>query len=601
MKPVIGIDLGTTHCAVAIANPETGEIETLPIAQLLQKGTMGNAALLPSFLYLAHRSDGELALPWTQDRDYAVGEIARAKALETPDRVVSSAKSWLCHPAMDRRAPILPPRTTGAPDDVARVSPVEASFRYLEHLVEALSHNHNLDLQNAEVVLTVPASFDAAARELTIEAAFAAGLTKVTLLEEPQAAVYAWLHHRGEAWRKELKVADRLLVCDVGGGTTDFSMILVSEESGNLALERVLVGDHILLGGDNMDLYLAHVCQEKLEADLDPAMFAALTQSCRVAKEKLLGPDAPPSVPIAVAKRGSKLVGNTLRTELTQEDLTRVLLEGFFPDVAPGTAPTQPPRAGLRAVGLPYAHDAAVTRHLSAFLTRARGKAEEGVSGGGAPTAVLFNGGVMKAAPLRARVLGHLARWSEGEGAMRELPFADYDLAVARGAAAYGLSRLGRGVRIRAGAARSYYVGVEPNTPAIPGVEQKPDLLCVAPFGMEEGTSVELADDGLGLVVGEPVSFRFFSSSIRRDDPVGTRFSLRRVKDASELVEMAPLRMTLTSEGRASGDLVPVKLSVELTEMGTLKLYALPRESGVAAGRRGEAERWELELSVREG
>jgi molecular chaperone DnaK (HSP70) len=584
MRLTLGIDLGTTHCSVAIA--DASGVRTLPLLQLVAKGTMGTESLLPSFVYLAHESDGVQSLPWAEVRTFAVGEYARSRASDASERVVVSAKSWLCHEGVDRRSAILPRRTGGAEDDAAfvRISPVEASFRYLEHIVEALRVSSEIDATAADIVLTVPASFDAAARELTVEAALAAGLRELTLLEEPQAAVYAWLAHQGDAWRKALRVGDRLLVVDVGGGTTDFSMILVSEQAGSLALERIAVGDHILLGGDNMDLFLAHLCQEKLDTDLDAALFAQLTFVCRSAKEKLLAEQAPDSVPIAVAKRGSKLVGSTLRTELSQADLKRVLLEGFFPEVAPRTLPVQTARSGLRSLGLPYAQDAAITRHLSGFLSRQELP----------PTAVLFNGGVMKSAALRARVMAHVAAWSPAQSPPRELDFADYDLAVAKGAAAYGLARNGTGVRIRAGAARAYYVGVEPNGPVIPGVSVKPDLLCIASFGMEEGTAVDVVDESLGLVVGEPVSFRFFGSAARPQDRVGARFSQRRVKDDSEVIELAPIRTILPAEGRTVGALVPVRLRVEFTEIGTLKLFAVPESA------RSEGERWELELSVRE-
>ena len=341
---VVGIDLGTTHTALAYAKipeegaapaPASSAISVLSIPQLVTAGSVEARPLLPSFLYLAHESEGSLALPWDRAdtaRSYAVGEHARARGVDAPARVVSSAKSWLCHPRVDRRANILP---HGAPDDVAKVSPVEASFRYLDHLAEAwdaqiAKGDPALALSAQSIVLTVPASFDAAARELTTEAAFAAGFTDLTLLEEPQAALYSWLFAKGDAWRKDIRVGDVVLVVDVGGGTTDFSVIVAKESAGELSLERVAVGDHILLGGDNMDLLLAHVAEQKLVAaaeaagktlELDRFQRVALAHACRSAKESLLSDASKDSAQIAIAGRGSKLVGGTLRTELTKGEV----------------------------------------------------------------------------------------------------------------------------------------------------------------------------------------------------------------------------------------------------------------------------------------
>ncbi len=584
----LGIDLGTTHTAVA-TEADDGGVTVVDLPQLVARGSVEARPLLPSFLYLAHESDGAQALPWDETRTFAVGEAARARGLDAPTRVIASAKSWLSHAGVDRRSPLLP---RDAPDDVERLSPVEVSWRYLEHVTEALQHGHGIDAASAHVVLTVPASFDAAARELTVEAALAAGLENVTLLEEPQAALYAWLARRGDAWRKELRVGDVVLVVDVGGGTTDFSAIAVRDDDGALALERVAVGQHILLGGDNMDLFLAHVCEEKLDQELGPFERAGLLFACRAAKEALLADGGPDAVPIAVAKRGAKLLGGTLRTELTRDEIARVILEGFFPQVELGAQPIARPRAALRSMGLPYADDAAITRHLSGFLTR-----QATASGGEGPilrpTRVLFNGGVMKSTRLRERLLAALNGWLMAVGAepAQELEGADYDLAVARGALAFGLARKGRGVRIRGGTARAYYVGIEGNAPAIPGVEPPLDLLCVAPFGMEEGAATEMQSAELGVVVGEPVRLRFFGSSVRRDDASGARFSQRRAHDVDEL---APIEVTLPEGDRTLGDVVPVYLRSELTEVGTLKLFAVPHVP------KKDGERWEIELSVRE-
>ena len=601
---VVGIDLGTTHCAVAQVEIDLSEGDEiakgdLPIPQLTAPGSVENAPLLPSFLYLPHRDEfaaSDLSVPWSAHDGAIVGELARATGAKSPNRLISSAKSWLCHAGVDRHAPILP---LDAPEDTTKLSPLDASTAYLEHLRSAWDNAHpEAKLSAQEVVLTVPASFDPAARELTAEAAKRAGLPNLVLLEEPQAALYAWIMQSGASWRKEVHVGDVILVVDVGGGTTDFSLIAVGEENGSLALHRVAVGDHILLGGDNMDLALAHVVRANVEATgklLDAWQMAALTHGCRAAKEELLTRDDVESVPIVVPSRGSKLIGGSIRTELRRDDVRRVLLDGFFPEVESNSRPIVRPRAGLTHLGLPYAQDAGVTRHLAAFLTR-QAQAMQNVPGFAGqnhafarPTAILFNGGVFKAPILQQKIAGILNAWLAKDGApeARILPGADLDRACARGASYYGYVRRGKGVRIRGGTAKSYYIGVESAAPAVPGLEPPLHALCVAPFGMEEGTKAEMPPQEFGLVVGEPVRFRFFGSSVRRDDVAGTM--LDRINE-SELENLRELEATLPADTRLPGDVVPVHLCASVTEVGTLQIEALPREGG---------ERWKVELDVR--
>jgi hypothetical protein len=452
------------------------------------------------------------------------------------------------------------------------------------------------------VVLTVPASFDAAARDLTVEAAAAAGLENVTLLEEPQAALYAWIETAGESFRQHLKPGDLVLVIDVGGGTTDFSVIAAAEREGSLELHRVAVGDHILLGGDNMDLALAHRVGAKLAADgkeLDRWQLMSLTHACRSAKERLLSDSSLETVRITVPGRGSALLGSSLSTELTREEVQNTLVDGFFPRTAAGVRPAQRARAALTQLGLPYAADPAVTKHLADFLGRQANATAalpgfEGRAGGKLlhPTAVLFNGGVVKGAALRERLLETLNDWLREDGAqpVRVLPGEDPDLAVARGAAYFGRVRHGRGLRIRGGTARAYYVGIESPMPAVPGMEPPLHALCVAPFGIEEGTEAPLPPQELAVVVGEPVTFRFFGSSVRRSDAPGV--VLERWQPG-ELDELAPIEITLPAEGRPSGDVVPVHLQASVTPIGTLKLEAVPLEP------REAGERWKVELNVR--
>ena len=602
----IGIDLGTTHCALSWIDHAASDGErvaqgVLDVPQLTAPASVQAQPLLPSFLYLPHDSEltpADRTLPGQAPHGGVVGEFARTRGAATPIRLVSSAKSWLCHPGVDRRAPLLP---ADAPEDVARLSPLAASTRYLEHLRWAWEQAHpGAPLARQQVTVTIPASFDPAARELTAEACQAAGLAHFTLLEEPQAALYSWIQASGGAWRKQVAHGDVLLVVDVGGGTTDFSLIAVLEQDGNLALQRVAVGEHILLGGDNMDLALAYGVARKLAQEgkpLDAWQTRALAHACRAAKEQLLADATLPSVPVVVPSRGSKLIGGSIRTEVTQAEVLQLLLEGFFPRVAASDKPQVRARAALTQLGLPYAQDAAVTRHLAAFLSRqldATAQIEGLQPRAGAsfvhPTAVLFNGGVLKAPQIEQRILEVLSGWlaAEGAPAPRVLEGANLDLAVARGAAYHGyVARQGRGVRIRGGTAQSYYVGVESNMPAIPGMEPPISALCLAPFGMEEGSEVALDAQEFGLVVGEPVRLRFFGSSVRRHDGVGTLLDFW---GPEELVELQEIEALLPAEGRSPGEVVPVHLHARVTDIGTLELSAVPV---------GGNARWKVEFDVR--
>jgi hypothetical protein len=602
---VVGIDLGTTNSGLAYVDTGAGEEDKLrpldlAVPQVVAPGAVEERAQLPSFLYLPGPSElpaGSLKLPWDPKRDLAIGEFARQQGSLVPTRLVSSAKSWLCHPGIDRKAPVLPWK---APEDARRVSPLEASTLYLKHLAEAWNHLVAKDvaanrLENQDVVLTVPASFDAMARELTVEAARNAGLEHITLLEEPQAAFYAWIDASRDAWREQVEVGDVVLICDVGGGTSDFSLIAVGAEKGQLNLTRIAVGDHILLGGDNMDLALAHAAAQDFAArniKLDSAQMVMLAHSCRAAKERLFGDASLASAPVTVLGRGSKVIAGTIKGELTRADVQRVLLEGFFPECAPDAEPAKQRTAGLQERGLPYASDPAVTRHLAHFLTRhadqlaERAQGKRGRKKTHGPSAILFNGGVFKAELLRDRVLEILNHWQKGASPIKELPTADLDRAVARGAAYYGLVRRGKGVRIRGGTARVYYVGIETSLPAVPGSPPPIKALCVAPQGMEEGTETDVPGQEFGLVIGAPAEFRFLSSSTRRTDTVGTL-----VEDwEGEIEELSPLHTTLEAPNR-EGQMVPVHLHTKVTEVGTLEVWCLSRDG---------KQRWKLEYSVRE-
>lgn len=604
----IGIDLGTTHCAVSYFNLDTAsgrglQQTMLEIPQVTSPGVVEKRALLPSFLYLASEQEfpaGSLALPWDpQGKGRVVGEFARSHGSKVPMRLVASAKSWLCHAGVDRMAPILPWQ---APAEVQRVSPLEASAQYLSHVRDAWDQQFpEALLAEQEVVLTVPASFDATARDLTLKAAQQAGLPQVLLLEEPQAALYAWTEAMGESFRKQVRPGAVILVVDVGGGTSDFSLIAVTAKDGEVGLTRVAVGDHILLGGDNMDLALAHTVSQRLLGEgrkLDAWQFHALTLACRLGKEQLFADPTLTKAALVLPGRGSSLVGGTIKAELLRDELTRILTEGFFPETPVTELPQTARRTGLAQMALPYAQDAGITRHLAAFLRRqakalaAAHDAPVSVQGQAFvhPTAILFNGGVFKARALKDRVLAVLNGWLEADGGqpVRELEGAEYDLAVARGAAYYGWVRQGHGLRIRGGTARAYYVGVETVMMAVPGMEPPVKALCVAPFGMEEGTQADVPPQEFGLVVGEPTRFRFFASSVRRDDRVGTM--LDKVTGNDELEEISPIETNLPATDDTAGTLVPVQLQAVVTEIGTLELRCLEQ------GGTGE---WKLELNVR--
>ena len=604
MEPryVIGIDLGTTNSALAFAEIDSGadpfspaNVQLLAIPQLINPGEVREQDLLPSFLYLPGPSDfpqGTIGLPWDEERAYVAGRLAQKRGTENAGRLVSSAKSWLSHSGVDRTAGLLPFR---APEGVAKISPVEASRRYLEHLREAWdARMPDAPFTAQRALVTVPASFDAVARELTLEAARQAGFTDITLLEEPQAAFYAWIERHAD-WRERVRVGDLILVVDIGGGTTDFTLIAVTESDGELSLERVAVGEHILLGGDNIDLALAGAVSTRLSergTRLDARQMQMLWNNCRVAKERLLDPQSrAEEEPVTILGKGTGLVGGTIKATLLRSDIEQVLSEGFLPAVASAEMPARQRRVGLQELGLPYAADPAITRHLARFLRQQASGTEHGVrrspSGLACPTHVLFNGGVLNADLVRERLLSTLDRWLAEEGLPPAQPLAGEDLmhAVSRGAAYYGLARQGQGVRIRGGVPRTYYVGIESAMPSIPGIPAPLKALTVVPFGMEEGTQVQIPGREFGLVVGEPAEFRFFTSSARKNDGPGDL-----IEDfGEELDELSPMEVSFEAAENTS-EVVPVSFETVVTETGLLQLWCVARDG----------RRWKLEFNVRE-
>ncbi len=620
----VGIDLGTTHCVMSFVDThdEDARVEVMPIPQLTAPGTVETRSQLGSFLYQPHEHEmnpQSRVLPWSSKPKALVGAIARNLGSKTPIRLVASAKSWLCHAGVNHRDAFLP---AGSPEEVEKVSPLRATELYLEHLKDAWNHaNPNHNLADQDVTITVPASFDPAARDLTAEAARNVGFVHLTLLEEPQAALYNWIDNSNDKWRDEVEVGDIVLVVDIGGGTTDLSLVEVTEDDGNLTLNRIAVGEHILLGGDNMDLALAYRLKMKLAQEgkeLQPWQVQAMTHACRDAKEALLNDSELQSVSIVVPSRGSKLLGATLKTELTQEEVQQTLVDGFFPQVAITDHPVQRNRGALTQMGLPYAQDAGITRHIAAFLSKQANALSASGNGGEAaaqdfnpfanmpgmpgadaaqsadfikPTAILFNGGVLKSKLLATRLEDTINEWlieADAEMAKR-LTGVDLDLAVASGAAYYGSVRRGQGVRIRGGIASAYYVGIESAMPAIPGMAPPMEALCVAPFGMEEGSSVDVPSQEFGLIIGQPVNFQFFGSTVRRDDLAGTHLDYWAPEELEELPE---IQVTLpVSEGRREGEVVPVTLASRVTELGTLYLEAIAADNG---------QKWHVEFDVRE-
>ena len=592
---IIGIDLGTTNSIVAytktdVPTGETPEIHVFEVPQLTGMGTVEVREMLPSFLYIPtdqEKANDGFALPWDREGSVSVGEFARSRGEEVPQRMISSAKSWLCNQMVDRNKAILP---WGSTEDGIKMSPVDASSRVLKHIRDAWNHevagsNPDVAMEHQEIYLTVPASFDAVARELTVKAAQMAGLENITLLEEPQAAFYAWIDSKGDSWRENVTPGDLVLVCDVGGGTSDFSMIRVSDEAGNLVLDRVAVGNHLLVGGDNMDLALSYAIYNKMAekgTKLDAWQMRGLSHSCRRAKEKLFSATGEQVFPVTILGRGSSLIGGTIRTELHLDEVSQVIVDGFFPACAADDTPQVKQTIGLKEIGLAYEADPAVTRHLARFI---RESSQEGAENH-FPTAVLFNGGIMKANPIRKRVLDIIGAWQGNETAqpLRELQTANFDLSVARGAAYYGLARHGKGIRIRGGLGRSYYIGVAASMPAVPGMPVPTKALCVAPFGMEEGTSAALPDQEFVLVVGEPVKFDFLGAANRFDDQPGTVVE----NWEGQVEEITTVETTLDGD---YGTFVPVTIEIRVTEIGTLEFFCVSQQ---------DDRRWKLEFNVRE-
>jgi molecular chaperone DnaK (HSP70) len=589
---IAGIDLGTTNSSIATVNTETGVVASLAIEQIAGPNLVVKASTLPSFFYLPHQSDGDpsaFLLPQQKEGiKGVVGKYAKDRGAQVPDRLVSSAKSWLCHPNINRSERFLPWKSTGTE---TKFSPIEISAEYLSHLKSAfLNQTQTTDAGQVSWVVTVPASFDEVARQLTVHAAESVGIKNLTLLEEPLAAFYAWVAAHPD-YHKHIEPGDQILVCDVGGGTTDFTLIGVGEVAGKLELTRISVGDHLLLGGDNMDLALAVKARVELEAagkTIDYWQFMSLIAQVREAKERLLDAEnALEELPISIASRGSSLFATSMSVTIRKTDVEALIVNGFFPQVNFNDPMIKGRVSGLHEVGLNYESEPAVTKHLIKFLQNSALT----LSAGDATTqlrltGVLFNGGVFKSHALRDRMLNVL-RTCTNNPDIKILANPDLELAVAKGAAYYGfLKETGKGVRIRAGVARSFYIGIDSNMPAIPGYTPPVMGLCVVPQGTEEGTALEVTDRKFSLVVGQPVRFRFFATNTRSTDKLGNM-----LQDAErELTESDPLVSLMAAGGRKSGDLVTVTIQSAVTETGTLVLNLKDTSSDAS---------WKLEFNVR--
>ncbi len=573
---LVGIDLGTTNTACAYVDTRAGKaIRVFEIPQLVAPGTVEPRPTLPSFVYLAGAHDvpaGSLDLPWASGRDFCVGWLAREQGARVPGRLVSSAKSWLCHGGVDRTAAILP---WGAGDDVVKISPVEASARVLRHLRDAWDATLPEPLAEQDVVLTVPASFDEVARELTLEAARTAGLPDVVLLEEPQAAFYSWLVAHERDWRTEVTAHPLVLVVDVGGGTTDVSLIAARQGRGELALERVAVGEHLLLGGDNMDMALARAVESRI-GQLDTQRFHGLVSQARAAKERLLDAGDEQSVRLTVPGRGGSVIGGALHGELTRAEVTSTVLDGFFPQVPPDARPRRATGAGLREFGLPFAADPEITRHVADFLARQRDAAGETERALVRPDALLFNGGACEPAVVRERIAQTIGAWHDASWRPAVLEGESLQLAVARGAAYFGLVRRGQGVRIGSGAARTYYLGLDEQT-----------ALCLVPRGMEEGETAAIEGHDLELLTNRPVAFPLFTATDRSGEAAGALVTLV----PGELTPLPPIRTVLRFGRKLEERALPVQIEARLTEIGTLEVWCRSRQT---------EHRWRLEFRLRD-
>lgn len=603
---IIGIDLGTTNSAVAyidLTENRPTNIKIFEIPQYIAPGEVGSRPVLPSFLYLPGKydfpKDRMERLPWAHHNEIdkgIVGEFAREQGALVPQRLVASAKSWLCHDRVNRKAKILP---WGAKEseDLKKVSPVEASARYLTHIRNAWNFTMAEDdpeksFEHQFIVLTVPASFDEVARELTVEAARLAGIPKLVLIEEPLAAFYAWLSGHESDWSEIILPGQIVLICDVGGGTTDLTIVALKKAGStgkDLYFDRLAVGEHLLLGGDNMDIAIARIVEEKVTGrigSLDARRWHQLFHQARKVKEQVLGDSALTEAKFTILGYGSKLIGDTVSTTLKTDEIRKIILDGFFPFVTKNEKPTSSLRTGIVEWGLPYVQDPAITKHIASFWNRFENLiARETGREKPRPDFVLFNGGALTPPEIRSRILDVIESWF-GERP-REIVHPRLDLAVGIGAAYYASVRLGHGVRVGAGSPRSYYVIVGKRDESSENQSNKYTAVCIVPRGMEEGFEHQIKERSFEVISNQPVSFRLLTSTTRLEDRPGEVVNL----DEEEVVLLPPINTVLKFGKTGERRSIPVNLGVKLTEVGTLELWCHSIKT---------PHRWQLQFDVRE-
>ncbi len=590
---IVGIDLGTTNSAVSYVDLQVEEksrhTEIFPIPQLTGPGEVSNLTVLPSFLYIPGEYDigkEALAMPWPTSEDHFAGAFARDHGSKVPARLVASAKSWMCHANADRHAKILP---WGADSEVAKVSPVETSALYLTHIRNAWNQAHQSDdaaLEDQLVIITIPASFDEVARELTVEAAAMAGLPGVILLEEPLAAFYSWLINHEKDWEHHVRPNELILVCDVGGGTTDFTLIYLRDADGRLGFERIAVGNHLILGGDNIDLTLARRIEMQLakqKVSLQGDRWKTLCHQSRQAKERILG-GVSELEKITLLGEGGKLIGGTLSATLSRQDVEKTVLDGFFPLVSADDKKQPIQRKGITEFGLPYEQEPAITRHLCWFLeqhgadvAKYLGKTRP------VPDLILFNGGSVKPSVIQEQIRRSILSWFDlAESDLPEiLVNPDHDLAVSLGAAYYGLVKIGRGVRVGSGSPRSYYLEVASQG----GDDEQRQAICLVERGLEEGSQIELQDHKFEVLANQPVTFNLYSSNYRSGDRQGDVIAID-----DSLTALEPLQTIIHYGKKGAKTQLPIHLVAGYTEVGTLALWCRSLTSD---------HRWKLHFQLR--
>ena len=595
---IVGIDLGTTNSAVTYVDSEElpWQVRNLKIPQLVAPGQIENRDTLPSFYYQPAKGTvppESLKLNWSSNSpDSAVGTIARDEGANSPGRMIASAKSWLCHAGVDRTAELLPWQ---AADDVQRLSPVDVSSLYLAHVRDAWNLQFpDAPFSDQDIVITLPASFDEVARELTIEAAAAAKLPRVTLIEEPQAAFYAWVDKHSDSWQDQVEPGQKILVCDIGGGTSDFTLIRVRQsesEEVKIQFHRVAVGNHLILGGDNLDLTLAQAIEQQLVpgGKLEPKQWEVLLASSRKIKETLLGEDAPEELTVNLPGAGSKLIGGSIQIQVTKKQVEELLVDGFLPR----TALTEKPQSGgsgFLEFGLPYAADPAITRYLASFLVAHRNadgdtpndqNTAADLIEAARPDVILFNGGFFASPLLREHFLSALCDWfrrdDNDDGTPLVLDNERLDLAVARGASYYGMVRRGEGVKIAARLARTYYVGIDGDEPTV---------VCLVPGVAEPGQKLELSERQFSLAISQPVEFPLWVSSTRLTDAAGDLIPINR----EQMFPLPSIRTVLQTQRKSEKGQLSVQLEAQLTELGTIELWCAEV---------GTDRRWRLQFDVR--